>query len=87
MAASSPTWGAALVGGIPMFEYLADEQVDSIGFVLRTASLMSDAEPYFDDTNISPPNVRSAIPHLAEQCVLTGAGRTPVDRRTVPRCG
>ena len=34
-----------------MYEYLADEGVDSVGFTLRTASLMSDAEPYFDDTN------------------------------------
>jgi len=39
------------VGGVPVFEYLANQGVDSIGFTLRTASLMSDAEPYFDDTD------------------------------------
>ncbi len=46
-------WGRDfLVGYIPVYEYLADSEVDSIGFTLRTASLMSDAEPYFDDTNL-----------------------------------
>ena len=45
-------WGEDfLVGYVPVYEYLADSDVDSIGFTLRTASLMSDAEPYFDDTN------------------------------------
>lgn len=45
-------WGKDfLVGYVPVYEYLADEEVDSVGFTLRTASLMSDAEPYFDDTN------------------------------------
>jgi hypothetical protein len=45
-------WGKSfLVGYVPVYEYLADESVDSIGFTLRTASLMSDAEPHFEDTN------------------------------------
>ena len=45
-------WGRNfLVGYVPVCEYLADLEVDSVGFTLRTASLMSDAEPYFDDTN------------------------------------
>ena len=45
-------WGRSfLVGYVPVYEYLADEEVDSVGFTLRTASLMSDAEPYFDETN------------------------------------
>jgi hypothetical protein len=45
-------WGKNfLVGYVPVYEYLADSEVDSVGFTLRTASLMSDAEPYFDDTN------------------------------------
>ena len=45
-------WGKTFyVGYVPVYEYLADSEADSIGFTLRTASLMSDAEPYFDDTN------------------------------------
>ena len=45
-------WGKSFdVGYVPVYEYLADKEVDSIGFTLRTASLMSDAEPYFDDKN------------------------------------
>lgn len=45
-------WGARFLAGyVPVYQYLADTEVDSIGFTLRTASLMSDAEPYFDDTN------------------------------------
>ena len=45
-------WGRNfLVGYVPVYEYLADQEVDSVGFTLRTASLMSDAEPYFDETN------------------------------------
>jgi hypothetical protein len=43
-------WGKNfLVGYVPVYQYLADSAVDSIGFTLRSASLMSDAEPYFDD--------------------------------------
>lgn len=51
--AGLPTnWGESFrVGLVPVYAYLADEGVDSIGFTLRTASLMSDAEPYFDDRN------------------------------------
>lgn len=46
-------WGKNfLVGYVPVYEYLADQEVDSVGFTLRTASLMSDAEPYFDETNL-----------------------------------
>ncbi len=45
-------WGRSFrVGYVPVYEYLAGSGVDSVGFTLRTASLMSDAEPYFDDTN------------------------------------
>jgi hypothetical protein len=45
-------WGKSFfVGYVPVYEYLADAGIDSIGFTLRTASLMSDAEPYFEETN------------------------------------
>ncbi len=45
-------WGAQFtVGEVPVYEYLASKQVDEVGFTLRTASLMSDPEVNFDETN------------------------------------
>jgi len=45
-------WGAHfLVGLVPVSEYLANDQVDEIGFTNRTSSLMSDPEAYFDDAD------------------------------------
>ena len=37
------------VGYVPVAGYLASQDVDEVGFVLRTASLMSDVEPHFDE--------------------------------------
>ncbi|MGD0943452.1 MAG: hypothetical protein ABR972_04135 [Acidimicrobiales bacterium] len=43
-------WGAYFtVGEVPVFKYLASEDVDEVGFTLRTASLMSDPEVEFDE--------------------------------------
>jgi len=45
-------WGASFtVGYVPVFEYLANQDVDEVGFTLRTASLMEQAEPFFDQSN------------------------------------
>jgi len=45
-------WGAEFtVGEVPVFKYLASENVDEVGFTLRTASLMSDPEVDFDEYN------------------------------------
>lgn len=45
-------WGENFrVGLVPVSEYLANDDVDEIGFTNRTASLMSDPEAYFDDQN------------------------------------
>ena len=51
--AGQPTnWGANfLVGAVPVFKYLEAKDVDEVGYTLRTASLMTDPEYYFDDTN------------------------------------
>ena len=51
--AGQPTnWGNDLtVGYVPVFKYLESKDVDEVGYTLRTASLMTDPEYYFDDTN------------------------------------
>ena len=51
--AGSPTnWGADFtVGAVPVFKYLESKDVDEVGYTLRTASLMTDPEYFFDDTN------------------------------------
>lgn len=51
--AGQPTnWGNEfLVGAVPVYKYLESKDVDEVGYTLRTASLMTDPEYYFDDTN------------------------------------
>ena len=51
--AGLPTnWGQDfLVGAVPVFKYLESKNVDEVGYTLRTASLMTDPEYYFDDSN------------------------------------
>jgi hypothetical protein len=51
--AGAPTnWGNDfVVGAVPVFKYLESKDVDEVGYTLRTASLMTDPEYYFDDTN------------------------------------
>lgn len=45
-------WGSSFtVGEVPVFKYLAAQDVDEVGFTLRTASLMSDPEVEFDEYN------------------------------------
>ena len=34
-----------------MFKYLESKDIDEVGYTLRTASLMTDPEYYFDETN------------------------------------
>src|SRR6185437_10604072 len=47
-------WGtAAQVGAVPVFKYLESQDVDEVGYTLRTASLMTDPEFYFNDSNPS----------------------------------
>jgi Bacterial membrane protein YfhO len=51
--AGSPTnWGQDFtVGAVPVFKYLENKDVDEVGYTLRTASLMTDPEYFFDETN------------------------------------
>jgi len=44
------SWGPNFaVGEVPVFKYLANFDVDIVGYTLRTASLMTDPEAYFDE--------------------------------------
>ena len=45
-------WGAKFaVGAVPVFKYLESRDVDEVGYLLRTASLMTDPEVYFDESD------------------------------------
>ena len=45
-------WGQDfLVGAVPVFKYLESKNVDEVGYTLRTASLMTDPEYFFDESN------------------------------------
>ena len=46
-------WGHSFtVGEVPVYIYLTDVDADSIGFTLRTTSLMTGPEAYFDESNL-----------------------------------
>jgi len=43
-------WGSTFrVGAVPVFKYLESLDVDEVGYTLRTASLMTDPEYFFDE--------------------------------------
>ena len=47
-------WGAQFtVGSVPVFKYLESRDVDEVGYTLRTASLMTDPEYNFDESDPS----------------------------------
>ena len=47
-------WGMNFtVGAVPVFKYLESQDVDEVGYTLRTASLMSGPEDHFDEFNLS----------------------------------
>jgi Bacterial membrane protein YfhO len=47
-------WGMNFtVGAVPVFKYLESRDVDEVGYALRTASLMTDPEYFFDDRDPS----------------------------------
>ncbi len=47
-------WGQDFtVGAVPVFKYLESHDIDEVGYTLRTASLMTDPEYYFDERNPS----------------------------------
>jgi hypothetical protein len=71
-AGSPNNWGAHFtVGAVPVFKYLENEDVDEVGYTLRTASLMTDPEYYFDESN------RGDYTLFGVRYILTPQGRPP----------
>ena len=91
--AGRPTnWGMDfIVGAVPVFKYLESKDVDEVGYTLRTASLMTDPEYFFDDTNpgdyplfgigylIIPEAMSPPVPAHEVECAraTTACGRCP----------
>jgi hypothetical protein len=51
-AGTPSNWGQDFtVGAVPVFKYLESKDVDEVGYTLRTASLMTPPEYYFDERN------------------------------------
>jgi hypothetical protein len=71
--AGMPTnWGQGFtVGSVPVFKYLEGEDVDEVGYTLRTASLMTPAEDSFDDRD------RSDYRLFGVRYLILPAGRKP----------
>ncbi len=76
-------WGANFtVGAVPVFKYLESEDVDEVGYTLRTASLMTDPEEHFDDRD--PADYRLfAIRYL----VVPSGYRPPIPAHLSMRAG
>ena len=76
-------WGQDFtVGAVPVFKYLESRDVDEVGYTLRTASLMTDPEYYFDERN--PSDYRLfGINYL----ILPTGSRPPVPARLELRAG
>ncbi len=71
--AGLPTnWGSYFtVGAVPVFKYLENEDIDEVGYTLRTASLMTDPEYHFDEANPGD------YPLFGIGYVIVPAGREP----------
>src|SRR5262249_24577106 len=76
-------WGQNFtVGAVPVFKYLESRDVDEVGYTLRTASLMTGPEYYFDDRNPSDYPL-FGIRYL----ILPARGQPPVRARLAMRSG
>jgi ribosome-associated protein len=76
-------WGETFtVGQVPVFQYLESLDVDEVGYTLRTASLMTDPEYYFDDQDPSDYQL-FAVRYL----ILPAGSRPPVPARLTMRAG
>ena len=76
-------WGQDFtVGAVPVFKYLESRDVDEVGYTLRTASLMTDPEYYFDQRNLSDYRL-FAIRYL----ILPVGREPPVRARLAMRSG
>ena len=76
-------WGQDFtVGTVPVFKYLESRDVDEVGYTLRTASLMTDPEYFFDDRD--PSDYRLfGIRYL----ILPARDRPPVRAQPAMRSG
>jgi hypothetical protein len=76
-------WGQTFtVGSVPVFKYLESRDVDEVGYTLRTASLMTDPEYYFDDRD--PSDYRLfGVRYL----ILRAGHQPPVPARLTTRSG
>jgi hypothetical protein len=76
-------WGESFtVGTVPVFKYLESVDVDEVGYTLRTASLMTDPEYFFDDRD--PSDYRLfGIRYL----ILPAGEQPPVRARLMLRSG
>lgn len=76
-------WGQDFtVGAVPVFKYLESRDVDEVGYTLRTASLMTDPEYFFDDRD--PSDYRLfGIRYL----ILPAGDEPPVRARLAMRSG
>ncbi len=76
-------WGQDFtVGAVPVFKYLDSRDVDEVGYTLRTASLMTDPEYYFDQRN--PGDYRLFGIHYL---IIPTGSRPPVPARLTLRAG
>jgi hypothetical protein len=76
-------WGAEFaVGAVPVFKYLERRDVDEVGYTLRTASLMTDPEYYFDEND--PADYRLFGIHYL---IIPARSRPPVPARLELRAG
>jgi hypothetical protein len=76
-------WGQDFtIGAVPVFKYLESRDVDEVGYTLRTASLMTDPEYFFDDRD--PSDYRLfGIRYL----IIPTGSRPPVPARLALRAG
>jgi hypothetical protein len=76
-------WGAEFtIGSVPVFKYLESRDVDEVGYTLRTASLMTNPEYYFDERNPSDYSL-FGIHYL----IIPTGSRPPVPARLELRAG
>jgi Bacterial membrane protein YfhO len=76
-------WGQDFtVGAVPVFKYLESRDVDEVGYTLRTASLMTGPEYYFDQRNPSDYQL-FGIRYL----ILPAGSKPPVPAWLVRRSG
>jgi hypothetical protein len=76
-------WGQDFtVGAVPVFKYLEGRDVDEVGYTLRTVSLMTDPEYFFDERD--PSDYRLfGVRYL----ILPAGDRPPVGARLAMRSG